>query len=147
MEQRQSNIDNKSEKQFLNLFWFCSFSTNDILRLKVQAKTKQKGKKRKKVTWSRNRTTSCLLCFCFLTATRATARIFCFCWLCWLFRTSSASCNWSFWIRSPSRSSCPIEKRVSLDHTRNCISTYNKNKKRHVRIHATDNVIRACMFI
>jgi hypothetical protein len=39
-----------------------------------------------------------------------------------------------------------IEKNVSLDHTRNCIQTYNKNKKIHVRINSTVKVIRACIF-
>ena len=48
-------------------------------------------------------------------------------------------CCWS--------SSSKIEKNVSLDHTRNCISTSNKNKKIRVRIHSTVKVIRACMFI
>jgi len=40
-----------------------------------------------------------------------------------------------------------IEKKVSTDHTRPCIQTYNKNKKIHVRITSTVKVIRACMFI
>ena len=40
-----------------------------------------------------------------------------------------------------------IEKKVSIDHTRHCIDTYNKNKQIHVRIHSTVNVIRARIFI
>jgi hypothetical protein len=40
-----------------------------------------------------------------------------------------------------------IDKNVSLDRTRHCIYTYNKNKQRHVRIHSTVNVIRTCIFI
>ena len=40
-----------------------------------------------------------------------------------------------------------IEKNVSIDHTRHCIQTYNKNKKIHVRIHSTFKVIRTCIFI
>ena len=40
-----------------------------------------------------------------------------------------------------------IEKRVSIDHTRPCIQTYNKNKKIHVRITSTVKVIRTCIFI
>ena len=43
--------------------------------------------------------------------------------------------------------SSQIEKNVSLAPTRPCISTYNKNRRIHVRIHSTVNVIRACMFI
>ena len=50
-------------------------------------------------------------------------------------------CRWS-----PEK---PVKSKqsVSLDHTRPCISTYNKHIKRQVRIHATDNVVRACIFI
>ena len=40
-----------------------------------------------------------------------------------------------------------IEKNVSLDPTRPCISTSNKNIKRQVRIHSTFNVKQACIFI
>ena len=40
-----------------------------------------------------------------------------------------------------------IEKNVSSDHTRPCISTSNKNIKIHVRIYSTVKVIRACIFI
>ena len=40
-----------------------------------------------------------------------------------------------------------IEKNVSIDHTRPCIQTYNKNKKIHVRITSTVKVIRARIFI
>ena len=40
-----------------------------------------------------------------------------------------------------------IEKSVSLDHTRRCIHTYNKNIQIHPRIHSTVNVIRTCLFI
>jgi hypothetical protein len=39
------------------------------------------------------------------------------------------------------------KKRVSLDHTRNCIHTSNKNKKIYPRIHSTVKVIRACIFV
>jgi hypothetical protein len=39
-----------------------------------------------------------------------------------------------------------IEKNVSLDHTRPCIYTSNKNKKIHPRIHSTVQVIRARIF-
>ena len=39
------------------------------------------------------------------------------------------------------------KKNVSIDHTRNCIQTYNKNKKIHVRINSTVKVIRTCIFI
>ena len=48
-------------------------------------------------------------------------------------------CCWS--------SSSKIEKNVSLDHTRNCISTSNKNKKIYPRINSTVKVIPACIFI
>ena len=40
-----------------------------------------------------------------------------------------------------------IEKNVSIDPTRPCISTYNKHIKIHPRINSTVQVIRACMFI
>ena len=40
-----------------------------------------------------------------------------------------------------------IEKKVSIDHTRNCIQTSTKNKKIYPRIHSTVKVIRACIFI
>ena len=40
-----------------------------------------------------------------------------------------------------------IEKNVSLDHTRPCIQTYNKNIKIYPRINSTFKVIRACIFI
>ena len=39
------------------------------------------------------------------------------------------------------------KKRVSIDHTRHCIHTSNKNKKIHVRIHSTSKVLRAGLFI
>ena len=43
---------------------------------------------------------------------------------------------------------CPMsKKRVSIDHTRHCIHTSNKNKKIHVRIHSTSKVLRAGLFI
>ena len=40
-----------------------------------------------------------------------------------------------------------IEQSVSLDHTRHCIHTYNKNIQIYPRIHSTVNVIRTCLFI
>ena len=40
-----------------------------------------------------------------------------------------------------------IEKSVSIDHTRNCIDTYNQNIKIYPRITSTFQVIRACMCI
>ena len=43
--------------------------------------------------------------------------------------------------------SSQIEKNVSLDPTRHCIDTYNKHRRRHVRIHSTVNVIRARIFL
>jgi hypothetical protein len=43
--------------------------------------------------------------------------------------------------------SIKLKKNVSLDHTRPCIDTSNKNKKIRVRINSTVNVIRACIFI
>ena len=39
------------------------------------------------------------------------------------------------------------DKNVSLDRTRPCMDTYNKNIKIHPRIHSTVNVIRTCLFI
>ena len=40
-----------------------------------------------------------------------------------------------------------IEKSVSIDHTRHCIQTYNKNKKIYPRITSTVKVIQPCIFI
>ena len=39
------------------------------------------------------------------------------------------------------------KSKVSMDHTRHCIDTSNKNTKIHVRINVTVKVIRACIFI
>ena len=40
-----------------------------------------------------------------------------------------------------------IEQSVSLDDTRRCIHTYNKNIQIYPRIHSTVNVIRTCLCI
>ena len=40
-----------------------------------------------------------------------------------------------------------IEKNVSIDHTRHCIQTSNKNFKIYPRINSTFKVIRTCIFI
>ena len=40
-----------------------------------------------------------------------------------------------------------IEKNVSIDHTRHCIQTSNKNLKIYPRINSTFKVIRKCIFL
>ena len=53
---------------------------------------------------------------------------------------------WSLVVQAQDVLKHQIEKSMS-DHTRPCIDTFNKKIKIQVRIHATVNVLRACMFI
>ena len=80
-------------------------------------------------------------------------------WLCWSLQEKSngerhhkvlsgvMSVRTKLWLVAVYLKISKIEKNVSLDHTRNCISTSNKHKKIHVRINSTVKVIRACIFI
>ena len=68
--------------------------------------------------------------------------------MCWWVMFTAVFCS-SIHSRASTAASpeSRIEKNVSLDHTRNCIYTYNKNLKIHVRINSTVKVIRARIFI